>query len=75
MVDFEAREHGAGNLKALCETCGGLMYRRASLGRLAEILPGIEVRTVRAYPHIVEPDDPSQNPDFEREPPHAQAQP
>lgn len=75
MADFEAREHGAGNLKALCEVCGGMMHRRANATRLSEILPNVEVRTVQASPRIAEPDAPSDNPDFDQETFHAQAQP
>ena len=46
LVDYEPRESGAGNLKALCGVCGRIMCRRANAGRLAEILPGIEVRII-----------------------------
>jgi hypothetical protein len=48
MADFEVREHGVGNLRALCESCGGVMHRCANEARLKEILPGIEVRIRRA---------------------------
>ncbi|MDB5438127.1 MAG: Helix-turn-helix domain protein [Caulobacteraceae bacterium] len=68
MADFEARDQGAGNLKALCEACGGPMYRRANPARLSEILPGIEVRIVRALPGIADPNAPSQNLDLRQEP-------
>lgn len=54
MADFVAREAGAGGLRALCETCGTVMHRRARQSALREILPGIDVRIVRAAPRISE---------------------
>jgi excisionase family DNA binding protein len=45
-VEFEPRDGAAGNLKALCETCGGLMRRRASHDRISIILPDVVVRII-----------------------------
>jgi hypothetical protein len=54
MADFITREHGPGNLRALCESCGTAMHRRARRDAVTALLPGIEVRTMRAAPHIEE---------------------
>ena len=43
---------GAGNLRALCGTCGSIMNRRARRDALRAILPDIEVRIVEAAPRI-----------------------
>ena len=44
MVDFTDRQRGAGNLTAICETCGATMNRRAGRETLAAIMPGIDVQ-------------------------------
>jgi excisionase family DNA binding protein len=54
MVDFIARPAGAGNLRALCETCGAPMNRRARWSTVSEVLPGIEVRVMGDPPRIAE---------------------
>jgi hypothetical protein len=46
LADFEPHEHGAGNLVALCETCGRIMRRRVNAARLHDVLPEIDVRVV-----------------------------
>jgi hypothetical protein len=51
-ADFRPRDHGAGNLSALCGTCGRIMNRRVNPARIGEVLPGIEVRIIAgAAPH------------------------
>lgn len=44
MVDYVDRRRGAGNLTAICETCGATMNRRARRDALAEIMPGLDVQ-------------------------------
>jgi len=61
MADFTARATGAGNLSALCESCGTVMHRRARLDALGAILPGVAVRIVGADGHIAERPNPSSN--------------
>ncbi len=51
---FEARPTGAGNLRALCVTCGCQMFRRARQSSLATIMPETPVRIVEAAGHIAE---------------------
>lgn len=61
MADFIARDGGAGNLRALCETCGTTMHRRARRDDLGVILPGIAVRIMGAQGRIAEWPLPSLN--------------
>jgi hypothetical protein len=44
MVDFIDRSVGAGNLTAVCESCGAIMNRRARRDTLATVMPGLEVQ-------------------------------
>jgi excisionase family DNA binding protein len=44
MVDYVPRNGRAGNLSALCGTCGRMMNRAAALTALPMIMAGIEVR-------------------------------
>lgn len=43
----------SGNLKANCNTCGKLMYRRAPIDRIATIMPGIDVQPTGREPDII----------------------
>ena len=52
---------GAGNLRALCGTCGAIMNRRALRQALPMILPDIELRIVEAAPRIAERPSPRLN--------------
>jgi hypothetical protein len=61
MADFIARDGGAGNLRAVCETCGTTMHRRARQDALSIILPGIAVRVMGAQGRIAEWPQPSLN--------------
>lgn len=63
MADYLPREGGAGNIRALCESCSAVMHRRARPEAIAAILPGIQVRTVQAPPRIAEPTTPCLNSD------------
>lgn len=55
MVDFEPpRGRGAGNLRAICDSCGTVMNRRARWEAVPSILPGIEVRVVEREGRIAE---------------------
>lgn len=44
MVDFIDRSVGAGNLTAVCESCGAIMNRRARRDTLTTIMPGLAVQ-------------------------------
>ena len=62
MADFIVREGAAGNLRALCETCGAAMHRRARESELGRILPGTDVRMVQGPLRIAESPSPSLKP-------------
>ena len=48
MVDFLPVTERSGNLRAICETCGVFMHRRASVTAIAAAMPGINVQVVQA---------------------------
>lgn len=48
MVDFIPLSHKAGNIRAICATCGTVMNRRAPLAALAAIMPGCDVQITQA---------------------------
>ncbi|EYD76116.1 hypothetical protein Rumeso_02305 [Rubellimicrobium mesophilum DSM 19309] len=48
MVDYLALSPRAGNLRGLCGSCGALMHRRALLGSIATVMPGVAVQIVQA---------------------------
>lgn len=54
LADFIERDNGAGNLQALCATCGTLMCRRTRPEAIARILPDVEVRITRQQERIGE---------------------
>ncbi len=58
---FQAREAGAGNLRARCATCDTWMFQRARQSRLGSILPGFAVLFVKAPLRITECPPPSVN--------------
>lgn len=61
MVDYVATNAATGNLKALCETCGTMMHRRARLGDIAAKMPGLDVRRTLAPSSIAALTQPSPN--------------
>lgn len=61
MVDYSATNAVTGNLKALCESCGTMMHRRARLAELETIMPGMDVQRRQEPSSIVEQAHPSLN--------------
>ncbi|MCW3848175.1 helix-turn-helix domain-containing protein [Sphingomonas sp. LB-2] len=61
MVEYATPNGATGNLKALCETCGTLMHRRARLGSIGTIMPGLEVQRRQAPPRLTGRAGPSLN--------------
>jgi hypothetical protein len=61
MVDFVELKSGSGNLRALCEACGTLMYRRARQSAIPTVMPGIDVQIRQAPPRLSGRPDPSLN--------------
>lgn len=61
MVECVANDDATGNLKAMCETCGTMMHRRARLSSMAAIMPGLIVESREAAPRIAVRAHPSLN--------------
>jgi excisionase family DNA binding protein len=61
MVDYNPLTATGGNLIGLCPLCGGMMYRRANLARLAAATGKLEVRFTQARQRIDESNSPSVN--------------
>lgn len=67
MVEYAASNATTGNLKAMCETCGTMMHRRARLAAVAAIMPDLDVQRREAAPRIMERAHPSPNCDKSKE--------
>ena len=61
MVDYRPLTPETGNLRAFCETCEGVMHRRARHADLPRILPGFAVRNTDRPASIGERSAPSLN--------------
>ena len=61
MVDYVELKPGAGNLRALCETCETIMHCRVRRSALGAIMPGIEVQIREDPPRLCGSPDPSLN--------------
>ncbi len=61
LVDYEDRSGGVGNLISLCESCGGVMCRRARRDALPSIMPGLDVQMRQALPTLDRSHPPSLN--------------
>jgi Helix-turn-helix domain len=61
MVEYRPRNDVTGNLKAMCESCGGWMHRAARLASIPAIMPNIDVQIVEAEARIRERTNPSLN--------------
>jgi hypothetical protein len=61
LVDYEDRLGGAGNLIAICESCGAIMNRRAKREALPTIMPGLDVQVRQASPSLSKSLTPSLN--------------
>lgn len=66
MLDYVAVNAASGNLRALCDTCDGMMHRRIRLGDLHSRMPGMEVQIRQAAQRLRGSPPPSLNCDFER---------
>lgn len=61
MVEYVARNAATGDLTALCETCGTMMFRRARCADIGTIMPGIAVQNREAGTRLLERASPSLN--------------
>lgn len=64
MVEYAETKPGTGNLKALCETCGATMHRRARQEALVGVMPGIAVQIRQAPERLSGCPSPSLNCDI-----------
>ena len=67
MADYNLLTATSGNLRALCETCGGIMHQRIRRADLEAKMPGLHVQIREAPPRISGSPSPSQNCDPERQ--------
>jgi|SRR4051794_15935972 hypothetical protein len=63
MVEYTTTNLTTANLKAICETCGTMMHRRARLAALVAIMPNLDLQRREAAPRIMEREYPSLNTD------------
>jgi hypothetical protein len=67
VVIVQAISDKVSNISAVCPTCGGTMYGRASNHRLKEFEANLGGAIPKAVPRIGETTDPSLNCDFDEE--------
>lgn len=67
MLDYLSATPVSGNLRAMCEACGGMMHRRIRRADLATKMPGLAVQLTQAPLRISGSPFPSQNRDPERQ--------
>ena len=66
-VECRPRNAVSGDLKAICEGCGGWMHRAARLAAIPAIMPNIDVQIVEAEARIRERTNPSLNCDNQKD--------
>jgi hypothetical protein len=64
MADYEPVTEKFGNLKGICPDCDAMIYRRASLAKLAQIRGKLNVTIVEARRQVNESNSPTVNSDF-----------
>lgn len=67
MVDYNPVTAASGNLRALCEVCGGMMHRRIRRADLPAKMPGLDIQISQAPSRLSGSPPPSLNCDFERQ--------
>lgn len=63
MVEYVVINDATGNLRAMCETCGTMMHRRARMTAIASIMSGLDVQHRQASPRLTGRIRPSLNTD------------
>ena len=61
MVEYVPRTPATGDLTALCESCGTMLFRRARRDAIAAIMPGIDVQVREAGERLIGRTAPSLN--------------
>jgi predicted transcriptional regulator len=64
MAEYEPVTEKFGNLKGICPECEGMIYRRASLAKLAQIRGKLDITFREAPEQVSERKEPSLNSDF-----------
>ena len=64
MADYRPITDKIGHLQAICPDCECIMYRRASMAKLAEIRGKLDITFTEAQRHVNESNEPSVNSDL-----------
>jgi len=64
MAEFQPTTATLGNLIGICPDCEGMVYRRASRAKLAEIGGNLDISFSEAKQQVSETDSPIENSDF-----------
>jgi hypothetical protein len=64
MAEYQSITATLGNLMGICPDCEAMIFRRASLAKLAQIRGKLEITFVEAQRRVSEPDDATVNSDF-----------
>lgn len=67
MVDYTPRNATTGDLTALCESCGTMLFRCTRRGDVAVVMPGIDVQIREAGARLIERPSPSPHCDNRKE--------
>ena len=67
LVEYTSFNATTGNLIALCDSCGRVMYRRARLDALPSKMPNLDVQIREAQPRLIERSEPSLNCDHQKD--------
>jgi hypothetical protein len=64
MADYVPITESLGNLEGICPDCQGMIYRRASLAKLAQIRGKLDITITEARRQVSESNSPTVNSDF-----------
>ena len=64
MVEYEPVTEKFGNLKGICPDCEGMIYKRASMAKLAQIRRDLDITFVEVERQVSESSQPTVNSDF-----------
>jgi hypothetical protein len=67
MAEYQPITASLGNLMGICPDCDGMIFRRASLAKLAQNRGNLDVTFVEALPQISKTSPPTVNSDFRQE--------
>lgn len=67
MVDFVLMRPGSGNIRALCECCETIMFRRVREADITKVMPDCTVQIAQGQPSLSGQRAPSLNCDLERQ--------